>query len=98
MIELKISWLKTKNDKESFKVFQNLGFSVYNLEEPENEKQRLQEKEIKAKEHLEEMSEITRNLSYNDIKLLKRNAEGKGKKQNEKDQQMDEDWQKERQE
>lgn len=70
----------------------------FNLEEPENEKQRLQEKEIKAKEHLEEMSEITRNLSYNDIKLLKRNAEGKGKKQNEKEQQMDEDWQKERQE
>ena len=48
----------------------------FNLEEPmlDEEKQRLQEKEIKAKEHLEEMSEITRNLSYNDIKLLKKNV------------------------
>ena len=30
-----------------------------------------------AKEHLEEMSELTRNLSYNDIKLLKKNGEEK---------------------
>ena len=43
MIELKISWLKTKNDKESFKVFQNLGFSVYNLEEPENTDEKIKE-------------------------------------------------------
>ncbi len=33
---MKISWIKTKNDTKSFKVFQNLGFDVYNLEEPEN--------------------------------------------------------------
>lgn len=32
---MKISWLKTKNDTKSFKIFQNLGFDVYNLEEPE---------------------------------------------------------------
>jgi len=43
VIELKISWLKTKNDKESFKVFQNLGFSVYNLEEPENTDEKIKE-------------------------------------------------------
>lgn len=57
----------------------------FNLEEPsieENEK-RLERKEIKAKEHLEEMSELTRNLSYNDINLLKHNTttDGKTKKQ-----------------
>ena len=40
---MKISWLKTKNDKESFKVFQNLGFSVYNLEEPENTDEKIKE-------------------------------------------------------
>lgn len=52
----------------------------FNLEEPVQEgTQKLQAKEIKAKEHLEEMSEITRNLSYNDIKLLKKNSFGKGK-------------------
>ena len=47
----------------------------FNLEEPnfENKENRLKEKEIKVKEHLEEMSELTRNLSYNDIKLLKKN-------------------------
>ena len=35
---------------------------------------------MKAKEHLEEMAEITRNLSYNDIKLLKKDSGGKKKK------------------
>ncbi len=51
----------------------------FNLEEPENEENanRLKEKEIKAKEHLEEMSELTRNLSYNDINLLKKNGKKK---------------------
>ena len=38
-------------------------------------------KEIKAKEHLEEMVEITRHLSYNDINLLKNTGNsGKSKK------------------
>lgn len=48
----------------------------FNLEEPEieDEKKKLKEKEKEAKEHLEEMSELTRNLSYNDIKLLKKNG------------------------
>lgn len=53
----------------------------FNLENPDEEKKSvLREKEIKAKEHLEEMAEITRNLSYNDIKLLKKDSGGKGKK------------------
>ena len=40
----------------------------------ENKKQNrpLEEKEIKAKEHLEELVEISRHLSYHDIKLLKK--------------------------
>ena len=45
----------------------------FNLEEPEIKDKKLKPKEIKAKEHLESMSEITRNLSYNDINLLKKN-------------------------
>ena len=51
----------------------------FNLEEPEKEENAnvLKEKEIKAKEHLEEMSELTRNLSYNDINLLKKNGRKK---------------------
>lgn len=51
----------------------------FNLEEPEKEEnsKELTEKEIKAKEHLEEMSELTRNLSYNDINLLKKNGKKK---------------------
>lgn len=54
----------------------------FNLEEPalKEDAQRLQEKEKKAKKHLEKMSEITRNLSYNDIKLLKKNSSGREKK------------------
>ena len=38
-------------------------------------KEKLEEKEIKAKKHLEDMFEITRNLSYDDIRLLKQNKE-----------------------
>ena len=53
----------------------------FNLESSSEEKENiLKEKEIKAKEHLEEMAEITRHLSYNDIKLLKKNVEGKSEK------------------
>ena len=44
----------------------------FNLEDEEKET-KLTPKEIEAKEHLEEMCEITRNLSYNDINLLKKN-------------------------
>lgn len=56
----------------------SIPFNLENtLEEREN---RLQEKEIKSKEHLEEMAAITRHLSYNDIKLLKKSANGRAKK------------------
>lgn len=40
---MKISWIKTKNDTESFKIFQNLGFDVYNLEEPEDTDKKIEE-------------------------------------------------------
>lgn len=32
---MKISWLKTKNDNNSFRVFENLGFNVYKVNEPD---------------------------------------------------------------
>lgn len=71
----------------------------FNLEEPEKEgTPKLQQKEIKAKEHLEEMSEITRHLSYNDIKMLRKNASGKGRRIEERENhQLEKDWQRERQ-
>ena len=44
------------------------------------------------------MSEITRNLSYNDIKMLKRNVSGRGKKIEEREsQELEQDRQRERQ-
>lgn len=49
----------------------------FNIEVPEERKGKLEEKEIKAKEHLEDMFDITRNLSYNDIRMLKKNSHGK---------------------
>ena len=64
----------------------------FNLENSINEDEKvakLQEKDIKAKEHLEEMVDITRHLSYNDIKLLKKNA-SEGKKKKEQQIEMDE--------
>lgn len=53
----------------------------FNLENQILEKEsNLQPKDIKSKEHLEEMAEITRHLSYNDIKLLRKNVKnGKSK-------------------
>lgn len=44
----------------------------FNIEVPEGKERKFEEKEIKAKEHLENMFDITRNLSYNDIRMLKR--------------------------
>ena len=66
----------------------------FNLEEPEQEegKAKLQEKEIKAKEHLEEMSEITRSLSYNDIKLLRKNQAGRSNRIDDREE-YDQEWQ-----
>ncbi len=40
---MKISWLKTKKDDKSFKVFQNLGFNVYDLEEPDDTDKKIKE-------------------------------------------------------
>ena len=50
----------------------------FNLEIDDKEEERkfkYVQKEVKSKEHLEQMSELTRSLSYNDINLLKRNEE-----------------------
>ena len=49
----------------------------FNLEDQEEKETKLTEKEIKAKEHLEEMVDITRHLGYHDINLLKNNAKEK---------------------
>lgn len=40
---MKISWLKLKEDKDSFKLFKNIGFDVYDVEEPEDTDKRIQE-------------------------------------------------------
>ena len=64
----------------------------FNLEETsEKIDKKLQAKEIKSKEHLEEMAEITRHLSYNDIKLLKKNIRGKEKKIEERQEEIEKD-------
>lgn len=52
----------------------------FNIEINEDKNSKLTAKELRAKKHLEEMSEITRNLSYNDIKMLKKEESGKSKK------------------
>lgn len=46
----------------------------FNLDNQEEKEEKLTQKELKAKEHLEEMVDITRHLSYNDINLLKKNV------------------------
>ena len=40
---MKISWIKTKRDKESFKIFENLGFNVITIEEPDDTDKKIKE-------------------------------------------------------
>ncbi len=62
----------------------------FNLESQEEKQNKLQEKEIKAKEHLEEMVDITRHLSYSDIDLLKKNMPQKNIKIDSRENEQDE--------
>ena len=64
----------------------------FNINSGEKTEQKLTEKELIAKEHLENMFDITRNLSYADIKLLKNEPEGRKQKnieENQNDNQRD---------
>ena len=40
---MKISWLRTKEDNESFKLLKNLGFEVYNIEDVEKTDEKIDE-------------------------------------------------------
>lgn len=40
---MKISWLKLKEDKNSFKIFKNIGLDVYEIEEPEDTDTKIKE-------------------------------------------------------
>lgn len=66
---------KVKNDTIFIPILAKLSIP-FNLEvdDEKSKPSKLTSKEITAKEHLEEMFEITRHLSYNDIKLLNRNS------------------------
>ena len=67
----------------------------FNLEEREDkENDKLTKKEKKCKEHLEEMVDITRTLSYQDINLLKKNVEERPKYKEKEEEEIE---QKERQ-
>ena len=60
----------------------------FNLEvEDEQKPKKLNKKEIKAKEHLEEMAEITKKIGYNNIKIEKKDKviENKEKEKNQKE-------------
>ena len=64
----------------------------FNLENQEEKESKLTEKDVKAKEHLEEMVDITRHLSYNDINLLKNDlSAGRGKTQQFKDRDIEQE-------
>lgn len=75
---------KIKNDEIFIPIIAkiNIPFNLENLND-EDKEVKLTKNEITAKEHLEEMVDITRTLGYNDINLLKRNdrrkQEGNGK-------------------
>ena len=75
---------KIKNDIIFIPILARLSVP-FNIEENENEKTKLSKKEQKAKKHLEEMFEITRNLSYDDIDLLKKDTLKKEELEKEKE-------------
>ncbi len=78
---------KIKNDPIFIPIMAKISIP-FNIEEIENTEKNMKEKERKAKEHLEDMFDVTRNLSYNDIKMLKDKTQkekpkGINKKENE---------------
>ena len=40
---MKVTWLRSKNDNESFKMLKNLGFEVYNIDEPEETDKKIED-------------------------------------------------------
>ena len=40
---MKVSWIRGKDDNKNFEVLKNLGFDVYNMEEPENTDKKIEE-------------------------------------------------------
>ena len=58
----------------------------FNINANEEIEHKLTEKELMSKKHLEDMFDITRNLSYADIKLLKKEPEGRRPKSIEENQ------------
>lgn len=40
---MKVSWLRGKDDNQSFKMLKNLGFEVYNVDEPEDTDKKIEE-------------------------------------------------------
>lgn len=74
---------KIKNDPIFIPVMAKISIP-FNIEEIENTENNMKAKEIKAKEHLEDMFEVTRNLSYTDIKMLKNKTSRKKQKEIEK--------------
>ena len=69
---------KIKNDEIFIPIIAkiNIPFNLENLDEDEKQV-KMTKKELVAKEHLEEMVDITRTLGYNDIYLLRRNGRKK---------------------
>ena len=72
---------KIKNDEIFIPIIAKINIP-FNLENPDEEEKenKMTKVEITAKEHLEEMADITRTLSYNDIDLLNRNGRRKKEK------------------
>ena len=64
---------KIKNDQVFIPIIAKVSIPFNIPEEQEDKKTTLKTKEVRAKKHLEEMFEITRKLSYNDIRLLRNN-------------------------
>ena len=77
---------KIKNDDIFIPIIAkiNIPFNLEDIDEEQPET-KMTKIEITAKEHLEQMVDITRTLSYNDIRLLNRN----GRKKNEEETQID---------
>lgn len=42
-MQMKISWLKLKEDENSFRIFKNIGFDVYDIEDAEDTDKKIDE-------------------------------------------------------
>jgi len=74
VIDIKVSWIKTSSDENSFRIFKNMGFSVFELDTKEDVDLKIQEL-VLAKCNLIFVSDEIAGLSQDLVKTYAKNQD-----------------------